>query len=389
MTNNIFLWNKRIAPVSARMMTWEVTTAFDGMLTEMELQKRFDEDFQGVQSACDVNMGCSENRVLFWPLVSFNASDGRRHRYLVAIANEPLLPYRKKFDRCLPIQVTLYGIADKILREEQVDFVGVGYMENRAEIVSRNDGNLLFVTLWNKTLYILVFMKGRLCHWSEECGYGKSFDELCRDRIVHFKEFLQSDELFENAGVFDEVLANCDRMENQEELFRLGARDPFWRHLDLDVCESMKKCEKHRLTLVVVVATFLMLVFWLVFPLLEIGETPKLGLMNDVASVELDLPPSEIVDLLAWAKGHRDLIPAGWGGMRDGSKDGRKSCSLPDFKLLGIVGDRAVLVETSVSEKKILTMDDSLDSYRIKAIGRNNVVLRCGGKEVRYEVGAR
>ena len=162
MTNNIFLWNKRIAPVSARMMTWEVTTAFDGMLTETELQKRFDEEFQGVQSACDVNMGCSENRVLFWPLVSFNASDGRRHRYLVAIANEPLLPYRKKFDRCLPIQVTLYGIADKILREEQVDFVGVGYMENRAEIVSRNDGNLLLVTLWNKTLYILVFMKGRL-----------------------------------------------------------------------------------------------------------------------------------------------------------------------------------------------------------------------------------
>ena len=111
--------------------------------------------------------------------------------------------------------------------------------------------------------------------------------------------------------------------------------------------------------------------------------------MNDVAAVELDLPPSEVLDLLAWAKGHRDFAPEGMNGMRVEMAGRRNVCSPPRFKLLGIVGDRAVLVETSASEKKILTPDDSLDSYRVKKIGRNDVVFRCGGKEVRYEVGAR
>ena len=397
MTNNVFFWNKRIAPVTARMMTWEVTTAFDGTLTETELQKRFDEDFQGMQSACEGDAECSENRVLFWPLVSFNASDGRRHRYLVAVANEPLSCYRHKFDRCLPRQVVLYAIADKILREEKMDFVGIEYMENGGEIVealSRNDGNLLFAALWNRTLFILVFVKGRLCHWSEECGYGDSFDVSCRERIARFKEFLQSDELFANSGAFDEVLVNCNRIENLEELFRLGARDPFWLHLDLDKCDSAKNCEKNRYALSVVALLVLFFSIFIVYnrPLEKLrfwNGVGQFGNANDVAPVELDLPPSEILDLLAWSKGHRDLISAGWGGIRDAPKSTRKSCSLPDFKLLGIVGNRAILVETSVGEKKILTMDDSLYSYRIKAIGRNDVVLRCGGKEVLYEVGAR
>ena len=82
----IFL-KKNVAAVSARMFTWEVTTAFDGNLSSVELQKRFDEDFALEPSA---------NHVSFWPAVSFNASDGRKHRYFVAVANEPLLSYRKK-----------------------------------------------------------------------------------------------------------------------------------------------------------------------------------------------------------------------------------------------------------------------------------------------------
>ena len=41
----MFFLHKHIAPIPARMMTWEVTTAFDGTLTETELQNRFDEEF--------------------------------------------------------------------------------------------------------------------------------------------------------------------------------------------------------------------------------------------------------------------------------------------------------------------------------------------------------
>ena len=109
----MFLLNNHIAAVSTRMMTWEVTTSFDGILTETELQKRFEENFGNLfgtrneegGDACD--MGVRANRVFFWPLVSFNASDGRKHRYLVAFANEPLAHYRKKYDRSLPRQIAL------------------------------------------------------------------------------------------------------------------------------------------------------------------------------------------------------------------------------------------------------------------------------------------
>ena len=385
MTNegNMIFLKKNVAAVSARMFTWEVTTAFDGTLTERELQKRFDEEFALEPCA---------NHVSFWPVVSFNASDGRKHRYLVAVADESLLSYRKKYDRCLPRQVALYDIADKILRGENVNFAGVEYVENSGDgsiTLSPNEGNLLFMALWNNTLYILVFVNGRLCHWSEENGYADAFDDSCWNRVARFKAFLKTDELFANVESFDEVQVCCNPMLVEEDLFRMGVRDPFWRHLNLDERESIKACEKRRLACAVVVAAFLVFAFWLSFPLLNICESPKYELGNDVAPVELDMPPSEVLDLLAWAKGHRDLVPTRWNGMQTGFAGRRNFCDLPNFKLLGIVGDRAVLVETSFSEKKILKPDDSLDSYRIKKIGRNDVVFRCGGKEVRYEVGAR
>jgi hypothetical protein len=126
-----------------------------------------------------------------------------------------------------------------------------------------------------------------------------------------------------------------------------------------------------------------------VYPLLNICTNPKNEITHDVAPVELEKPPSEVLDLLAWAKGHRDLVPARWKGMQAGFAERGNLCDLPSFKLLGIAGDRAVLVEMTSSEKKIMTPDDLLDSYRIKKIGRNDVVFRCGSKEVRYEVGAR
>ena len=236
----MFFLNKRIAAVSARMMTWEVLTAFDGTLTETELRKRFDEDFQ------DACVSGVENRVFFWPLISFNATDGRKHRFLVSEANEPLACYRKKFDRCLPRQIALYAVSDKILRGEwdsyraiESAFAESACNESGSEYCSANfpvaeDGNLLLVALWNSVLYVLVFVKGRLCHWSEDFGYGDSIDERCRNRVERFKSFLKTDDLFANADVasakslFSEVYVSCNHLTDMDELFRTGARDPFW-----------------------------------------------------------------------------------------------------------------------------------------------------------------
>ena len=398
----MFFLHKHIAPIPARMMTWEVTTAFDGTLTETELQNRFDEEFHDAIDGAQVG-----NRVNFWPLVSFNASDGRRHRYLVAVADESLAGYRKKFDRCLPRQVALFAIADKIMRGEKVNSVGCKSHGvdggGCSEAASQNEGNLLFAALWNETLYMLVFVKGRLCHWFEEHGYGDSFDGACRERVALFKSFLTSDELFENAGTFDDVLVCCNQMANMDNLFCLAAHDPFWRCLDLDRCNGMKLCVKRRLVWNFAGAFTLCLV------LLEIFVHPveKLNFWNDgkqiknlnlVAPVELDLPSARDLDMLAWAEGHRDMPLAKWnrahGGVlgtflnaKRGTTQGK--CRSSEFSLLGIAGGRIALVMTAAGESKMLSLGDTLYSYRVQKIGRNDVVFRCGGKEVRYEVGAR
>ncbi len=412
-------WKKRIAPVSSRMMTWEVTTSFDGTLTGTELQKRFDEDFGdlfGVRNEeCGetCNMGMRANRVFFWPLVSFNASDGRKHRFLVAIANEPLASCRKKFDRCLPQQIAFYAVADKVLRGElrngivtdihanssanegvaKSSAVQFGVEENVAD-----DGNLLLVALWKNILYILVFMKGRLCHWSEELGYGDCFDERIAERVLRFKEFLNADELFASAGAFGEAFFCGDNVSDMETLFQIGAKDSFWRDLDLDESESMKPCEKRRWTVCALMLLTLGLSFalfsddsWVMRNVRELcGDAVP---AKDVAPVELSLPAEYVLEKLAWAEGHRDLLPAKWTQGRDGFAEGsfgmrrsRWACDSLDCKLLGIVGGRVALMKTAAGETKTLSVGDSLLKYRVKEIGRNEIVLRCGRKEVRYEI---
>ena len=404
----MFLLNNHIAAVSARMMTWEVTTSFDGTLTENELQKRFEEDFGNLfgmrnEENCDVcDTGVRANRVFFWPLVSFNASDGRKHRYLVAIANEHLANYRKKYDRCLPRQILFYAVADKILRGEAVDEVAIDIHANCNAKWNIADGNLLLVALWKKVLYILVFAKGRLCHWSEESGYGDCFDERIAGRVHRFKEFLKADELFVSAGSFAENFICCDVLSNMETLFRTAAKDPFWRGLDLDKSESLKPCEKRRwsafasilLLLGLLVALFCSdALDWVNLWAFADGSNAE---FSDVAPVELSSPAARDLEMLAWAEGHRDLFPAKWNLGRDGIADGanmfgtrrsRKSCDSLDYKLLGIVGGRVALMESVTGESKMLSVGDSLLKYRVKDIGKNEVVLRCGRKEVRYEIG--
>lgn len=399
-------WKKRIAPVAARMMTWEVTTAFDGTLTETELRKRFDEDFRDVFNAGFADGECA---VFFWPLVSFNASDGRKHRYLVAMADEPLENYRKTFDRCLPKQIALYAIADKVLRGEWDGESCLKCDETCAECggecaelnndcaeVAEN-GNLLFIALWEHCLYILVFMEGRLCHWSEEYGYEETFDDACRERVARFKEFLKADELFakmNDVGEFGEDLPKMD------ELFQVAVRDPFWRGKDLDECDSMKSCEQRRWVMsAVALLVFCTCVFAMCGGSLDLYakffDDDLRNSFVDVAPVELSQPAARDLEMLAWAEGHRDLLPAKWTLGRAGFVDGvasrswrtsRRTCDSSEFSLLGIVGGRVALVKTSAGETRTLSVGDSLSRYRVKRIGMNDVVMRCGRKEVRYAV---
>lgn len=394
-------WTKKVAPVAARMMTWEVTTAFDGMPTETELRKRFDEDFREVFNAGFADGECA---VFFWPLVSFNASDGRKHRYLVAVADEPLENYRKTFDRCLPKQIALYAIADKVLRGE---WGGVSCLKcdetcagcgGECVVFDNNcaeNGNLLFVALWEHCLYILVFMEGRLCHWSEEYGYGEVFDDACRERVARFKEFLKADELFAKMNGVGEFVVCREKVGAVEEslhvkdLFQVAARDSFWRGKDLDECDSMKPCELRRWVmssvalLVFCASVFAMCGGSLNLLCAKFFDDELRNSFVDVAPVELSQPAARDLEMLAWAEGHRDLLPAKWTLGRAGLSS-RGACDSSEFSLLGIVGGRVALVKTSAGETKTLSVGDSLSRYRVKRIGMNDVVMRCGRKEVRY-----
>lgn len=400
-------WKKRIAPVAARLMTWEVTTSFDGTLTETELRKRFDEDFRDVFNAGFADGECA---VFFWPLVSFNASDGRKHRYLVAVAEEPLENYRKTFDRCLPKQIALYAIADKILRGEwdgedclKCDEMCAECGGECAEVA--DNGNLLFVALCEHCVYILVFMEGRLCHWSEEYGYGEMFDDACRERVARFKEFLKADELFAKMNDVGEFVVCCEKIGTVEEslhvkdLFQVAARDPFWRGKDLDACDSMKPCERQRWTVRAVAVLILCVAIFAICDDMtdalyaKIIDGESRNSFVDAAPVELSQPAARDLEMLAWAEGHRDLLPSKWTLGRAGlagndafgnRRTSRGICDSSEFSLLGIVGGRVALVKTSAGETKTLSVGDSLSRYRVKQIGMNDVVMRCGRKEVRY-----
>lgn len=400
-------WKKRIAPVAARMMTWEVTTSFDGTLTETELRKRFDEDFRDVFNAGFADGECA---VFFWPLVSFNASDGRKHRYLVAVAEEPLENYRKTFDRCLPKQIALYAIADKILRGEwdgedclKCDEMCAECGGECAEVA--DNGNLLFVALCEHCVYILVFMEGRLCHWSEEYGYGETFDDACRERVARFKEFLKADELFAKMNDVGAFVVCCEKVGTVEEslhvkdLFQVAARDPFWCGKDLDACDSMKPCERQRWTVRAVAVLILCVAIFAICDDMtdalyaKIIDGESRNSFVDAAPVELSQPAARDLEMLAWAEGHRDLLPSKWTLGRAGlagndafgnRRTSRETCDSSEFSLLGIVGGRVALVKTSAGETKTLSVGDSLSRYRVKQIGMNDVVMRCGRKEVRY-----
>ncbi len=406
MEGKFLFWKKRIAPVAARMMTWEVTTSFDGTLTETELRKRFDEDFREVFNAGFADGECA---VFFWPLVSFNASDGRKHRYLVAVADEPLENYRKTFDRCLPKQIALYAIADKILRGEWDGEYCLKCDEACAECGGEcaevaDNGNLLFVALCEHCVYILVFMEGRLCHWSEEYGYGETFDDACRERVARFKEFLKADELFAKMNDVGEFVC-CEKVGTVEEslhvkdLFQVAARDPFWCGKDLDACDSMKPCERQRWTVRAVAVLILCVAIFAICDDMtdalyaKIIDGESRNSFVDVPPVELSQPAARDLEMLAWAEGHRDLLPSKWTLGRAGlagndafgyRRISRGTCDSSEFSLLGIVGGRVALVKTSAGETKTLSVGDSLSRYRVKQIGMNDVVMRCGRKEVRY-----
>lgn len=140
---------RRARAVRAKMFTWEVVTDFDCDAPQESLEEAFAKEFPEMQGSC----------VAFWKMVSFNAADGRKHRYLVAVTDVEQegsmsrgQERRAQERRALPESIGLYALADREMRSCDCG------------------GNMRFAAVVDGVLYILVFMEGRLCHWSEENG---------------------------------------------------------------------------------------------------------------------------------------------------------------------------------------------------------------------------
>lgn len=294
---------EKVRPVTASIFTWEQTTAFDGALSDRELRRRFCDEFPDFEGA---------ERVAFWPLIAFNTSDGRKHRFLVAYPQKNLEEYRTSFDRCLPRQLLLYGVADAILRGKSDDNVKCDCVWKCDSIMEcdgadLNDGNLLLTAIFEGKLYLLVFVAGRLCHWSEECGYESEspdlLSRLCLERVNRFRNFMAKDVFFSNviaaaksatcassaetvafstatemlptAAATNEACSppfkTCflSHIEFDEKCFRQAAKDSFWHDLDLDKTACVKACVLRKRLLLLGVFLLLTAVISLYRPLIE------------------------------------------------------------------------------------------------------------------------
>ena len=371
------MWT-RTAFVEARLWTWEVVTGFDGVLDPVTLRKRFAEDFPSVAQS-SLGGECAVEPV-FREMVSFNSTDGRKHRYLVMLVNgdaaiKDNAKLRGRGDRVLPRTAMLYGYADKLMLEE-------GDCENvdcRGSL-RESCGNCRFVFLDNGWLYILVFFEGRLCHWSEEPHHN---NESVQERLGRFDVFLRNDDLFSRAEKWYCAFMDIGRVPEPERLrwLRRAGRDPFWR---------VKTCGKVVWPAIAAGIALLLAVttWWNVSP----GDAPEV-LSPDGTELPALTPPPEMrpseETAALFNKGDAQFNES---EVRAPFKEERvrfnkeiNECVLPSIHLHGVVAGRVFSASIAGASPSWYNLGDSIELFEVVSIGKDRVQFACGGeiREVR------
>ena len=316
----------------ARICTWELVTGFGQNPTEEDLKDYFHRDFPE-----------TEQLPKFWKMISFNSSEGRHHRYLVILGK----------DGDLPNSLVLFALAD-----EQMSF-------------GEGDGNFRYAAIVRGTLYVLVFYEGRLCHWSEERGYGDSSeDSWARERLYNMDEFLRRDPLFSQAEAFrygnlEHLDIDFDNPAGEwAEQLRKASRDPFWKGLHLE-----PRRKGPRVALSIILLLTVMVAVLLAWENLYVGRGKLLG------PEAPRLTPPATATISKEIKS-RDFLKKTYSK----SESAISECPKPALEIRGIVGNRLFsgLFSGMPVMKKI---GDSLESYKVKSVLRDRVVLECGGRE--------
>ncbi len=335
----------RVQGVPARICTWELVTGFGQNPTEEELADFFHRDFPD-----------AEQLPKFWKLLSFNSSEGRRHRYLVILAEQGDLPCGRllRGHRILPRALFLYARADEQMRS------------------CEGNGNFRYAAIVDAVLYVLVFYEGRLCHWSEERGYGgPSGKKLATERLQRMDEFLRRDPLFSGTssfkyGTLEYIEGRFDDPTGESAvLLQRAAKDPFWKGLHL---EPVRK--GLRVALSIILLLTVMVAGLLAWKTLEPGR----GNIPGPEAPRLTLPATEPV-----SKEPRsgDVVKNSCPKSADIAPD----CPKPPLEIRGIVDGR-LFSGLFGGMPVIKKAGDTLDAYRVRSILRDRVVLVCGGREL-------
>lgn len=326
----------KVKSTDVRMFTWEVVTSFEQELNTEQLHLRFEKEFPEASK---------KYKPVFWKMFSFNSTVGRKHRYLV-----PLLPsifLNKEKRRCLPESVFLYEMC------------------NRKMQMVECDGNMRFAAVVGDVLFILVFVEGRLCHWSEEIGYAENYDEEnLQRRLLLFDEFLQRDDYFSQRKSF--ALKRIPQAIFSQELFDCAVHDPFWKNLSLNKVPHLifLKKQKYVFFVLLMVVLFCMGFFWNFFEKKEMDE-----------SIIFFAEPPELNAPILNPKFHEE----NFGNVASLEND--TPCFLPDVKIQGLILNKLIQAEVD-GIKMWLKLGDSLENYQIAEIKRDKIRLICEGRGV-------
>lgn len=342
---------RRARAVRARMFTWEVVTDFDCDAPQESLQEAFAKEFPEVQGFC----------VAFWKMVSFNAADGRKHRYLVAVTDVEQercksrgQERRAQERRALPESIGLYALADREMRSCDCG------------------GNMRFAAVVDGVLYILVFMEGRLCHWSEENGYGGNSNELVAERLERFDAFLAKDPLFSRTSAFDLRFYP----EATFGMFAEAARDPFWKRLDL---YGSRTAGLHvgAPVMLFALAAVASLGFVTVYP--AQGETCEDCTL--AAAPELSAVPDEILGDGLWTMGPAEPKLSQVRAVSGRGNTPPSACDLPALAIQGTVDGKLAQAKID-GEVRWLGVGDSVGAFAVVSIGSDRVQFICNGNAV-------
>ena len=329
----LFMKNRALA-CKARMFTWEVVTGFDQEISGADLLAVFAKDFPNMRQG---------GTPVFWEMIAFNAAEGRRHRFMVAVPCDTVsLPDN---GWVLPESIGLYALADCLVRQCDCG------------------GNMRYAAVVDGTLYVLVFMDGRLCHWSEESGYDGDFREILEERLGRFDTFLEKDFLFSRADLF----AKETETEASFELFHEASKDPFWKKLSLVERRSWPGRYPRHVLLPALVVAFSVVLWRGVAPWLK--EIPETVPPPAVLAPELDLPVGELPEYGEWLMKKPKSVVA------------EKACSTEYLKIQGTVAGKIAQVRDGNGNALWLGIGESVDNLTVLDIGRNYVEFVCNDRK--------